>query len=331
MLRRGVASNCVTTSTNNNNTSSFQSSSGLIGASSSCGESDLNSTSAVALMTSSSLQMLSTGTTTTTTAGQQQSQSTTKPPQTDELSSTSSSSSTSNYHHQVSCRTPKLFLKKQDKNKKITSNNNNKLINNQEKSSGERKVVVVDSIRFERKTLYSKHDQTPIVVSSNPTATTGWSIDDFYGTKHRNWRHQPHSSWGRKPAQGSSGSPFLTSTNQIPHRAPLRCLLDSGLDECQPDRTDSGEFQAFVVAESHSRKSRDEAADGRDDVFSSLFERNRTSEEFHVRQREAYMRFRSGAAGRAGGIGAGAAKSTSFRPTTTTATPPNLIMINSKT
>lgn len=144
-------------------------------------------------------------------------------------------------------RTPKLFLKKQDKKKTCPV-----------KSSSPSKTTTIDSIRFERKALFSRIDQTPISLEKTNESRL---INDDFILRRLSWTQS-------RPVQIS--------------RRPLRCLLDSG--QCEPDRTETGEFRAFVVAEKNKSRASDYLAE---------FERQRTSEEFHMRQKEAYNRFKS--------------------------------------
>lgn len=177
-------------------------------------------------------------------------------------------------------RAPKLFLKKQDKKKTCPV-----------KSSSPTKTTI-DSIRFERKTLYSRIDQTPI---SSLEKTNQSQINDDFILRRLSW----------------------TQSRPVPiSRRPLRCLLDSG--QCEPDRTETGEFRAFVVAEKNKSRASDYLAE---------FERQRTSDEFHMRQKEAYSRFKSS-------VGSQHRLVKSSRRTDTVdlaASTTSLIMINTKT
>lgn len=186
----------------------------------------------------------------------------------------------SNRHH-VLTKSPKLFLKKQDKKKlQISQQSMTNPMSSTTMSSMKEKggvVYEVDSIRFERKAICAKRGGEQQAHQSSPAP-----ISDDFLLRHR---LSCSSSTLSLPPPCSTRRPA----------GPLRCLLDSGEQQLPlpGDRGETpGEFRAFVVAEKSRQAAQNDAA-----AYFTMFERNRTSDEFCMRQKEAYNRFRSNVAG----------------------------------
>ena len=161
----------------------------------------------------------------------------------------------------------KPYLKKHEKSALNNSNTNKTEVRNE--------LRRVESIQFEKKALHTKlivgHSSTDSAGSNNRNNNTANTYDDDYFYLKR----IIHPNLVRKAVSSST------------RRPPLRCLLDSGefssSSHLAAAEDQSAKFQAFVLSENFSRR--------RD--FVNMFDRN-ADDEFPIRQKEIYNRFRSG-------------------------------------
>jgi hypothetical protein len=159
----------------------------------------------------------------------------------------------------------KVFLKKQELKKQELKNlikNDCRHESTTPTSSKIKKPVFqkTDSIKFEKKVLYSKSNNLPIDLEVEDVASLGGS-EDYYLLK----KHSIHPNLIRKST--ANGKP------------PLRCLLDSGDFLLANTTTPNRKFSAYVLSE------------GNHDRLVN-FDKHKT-QDFQFKKRELYNQFKS--------------------------------------